>query len=97
MPCAVSALCHFYGAARTEELLAATALLNDLNKTWLELLDGRHVAGEDTHLSRLGWDVHLYAVLPSVFGSFVTRSCCDIVRVLGSGSVWVGTYTSCDL
>lgn len=50
---------------RTEELLAAASLLNDLNKTGLELLDGGNVAGEDTHLAGLGGDVHLGAALES--------------------------------
>lgn len=53
----------FYSkCTHTEELLAAAGLLNNLNKTWLQLLDRRNVVGEDTHLSRLGWKVDLYAV-----------------------------------
>lgn len=36
---------------RTEELLAAAALLDNLNQTGLELLNGRDVVGENTHLS----------------------------------------------
>lgn len=53
-------------AAGEEELLAATALLNNLDHTRLELLDGRHVVGEDTHLSGLGGDVDLDDVLGAV-------------------------------
>lgn len=44
---------------RKEELLVGTTLLNDLNKTRLQLLNGRNVVGEDTHFSGLGGDVDL--------------------------------------
>lgn len=54
------------GCRRTEELLAATGLLNNLNKTGLELLDGGNVAGEDTHLAGLCGNVHLDAVVCGV-------------------------------
>lgn len=47
---------------RTEELLATTCLLNNLDKTWLELLDRRNVVCEDTHLSGLGSEVDLDTV-----------------------------------
>ena len=47
---------------RTEELLAATGLLDDLNKTRLQLLNGGNVTSEDTHLSGLGGNVDLDAV-----------------------------------
>lgn len=52
--------------SRTEELLAAARLLDDLNETRLQLLDGWNVVGENTHLSGLGWDVDLHTVLSSV-------------------------------
>lgn len=42
-----------------EELLGSTTLLNDLNKTGLELLNRGNVVGENTHLSGLGGDVDL--------------------------------------
>jgi hypothetical protein len=48
--------------SRTEELLGATALLDDLHQTGLQLLNGWDVVGEDTHLSGLGGDVNLDAV-----------------------------------
>jgi hypothetical protein len=48
---------------RTEELLAATTLLNDLNETWLQLFDGWDVVGENTHLSGLGGKVNLNNIL----------------------------------
>lgn len=94
----IHAMSHFFSASftemvsqRTEELLAATALLNDLNKTWLKLLDGRNVAGKNTHLSGLGWDVHLHAVSPSALyshaASLVSRY---RSRALGNGSVLGG-------
>lgn len=51
----------------TEELLAA-ALLNNLNQTGLELLNGGHVVGQDTHLSRLGGQVDLDDILGLVEG-----------------------------
>lgn len=44
---------------RTEELLGGTALLDDLDETGLELLNGGNVVGEDTHLTGLGGDVDL--------------------------------------
>lgn len=47
---------------RTEELLASSSLLNDLDEAGTELLDGRNVLGEHTHLSGLGWDVDLDTV-----------------------------------
>lgn len=49
-------------SGRTEELLVGTTLLNDLNKTRLQLLNGRNVVGEDTHFSGLGGDVDLDTV-----------------------------------
>lgn len=48
-------------SARQEELLAAAALLNDLDKSGLQLLDGGDVVGEDTHLSGLCGEVDLDA------------------------------------
>lgn len=43
----------------TEELLGATAFLNDLNETGLQLFDRGNVVGEDTHLTGLGGNVDL--------------------------------------
>lgn len=51
---------------QTEKLLAASALLNDLDQSRLELLDRRDVVGEETHLSRLGGDVDLDDVVGGV-------------------------------
>ncbi len=48
---------------RTEELLAAAALLNDLDQAGLQLLDGGNVVGEDTHLSGFRGDVDLDDIL----------------------------------
>ncbi len=48
---------------RTEELLAATALLNDLDQTGLQLLDRGDVVGEDTHLSGFSREVDLNDIL----------------------------------
>lgn len=50
-------------AAGKEELLGATGLLNDLDQSWLELLDGWDVVGENTHLSGVGGDVDLDDIL----------------------------------
>lgn len=47
---------------RTEVLLGSTALLNDLNETRLQLLNGGNVVGKDTHLTGGGGDVDLGAV-----------------------------------
>lgn len=44
---------------RTEVLLGSTALLNDLNETGLELLDGGNVVGKDTHVTGGSGDVDL--------------------------------------
>lgn len=51
---------------RTEKLLAASVLLNNLNQSRLELLNRRDVVGEETHLSRLGGEVDLDDVLGGV-------------------------------
>ena len=59
------------GAKRTEELLGAAALLDDLDHTGLQLLDGGDVVGEDTHLSGLGGDVDLDDILGLEDGLFV--------------------------
>ncbi len=53
-------------AAGEEELLGGSGLLNDLDESWLELLDGWNVVGEDTHLSGVGGDVDLNDVLGGV-------------------------------
>lgn len=53
---------------RTEELLGGTALLNNLDQAGLELLDGRNVVGEDTHVTGLGGDVDLDDILGLVDG-----------------------------
>ena len=50
------------GMRRTEELLAAGGLLDNLNETGSQLLDGGDVAGEDTHVTSLGGNVDLNAV-----------------------------------
>lgn len=48
-----------FARRRTEELLGATALLNNLNETGLQLFDRGNVVGEDTHLTGLGGNVDL--------------------------------------
>lgn len=40
-------------------MLGATALLNNLHETGLQLLDRGNVVGEDTHLAGLGGNVDL--------------------------------------
>lgn len=52
----------------TEVLLVATALLNDLDQTRLQLLNGRDVVGENTHVSGLGGQVDLDDILGLVEG-----------------------------
>lgn len=44
---------------RTEVLLGGTTLLDNLNETGLQLLDGRNVVGEDTHITGGSGDVDL--------------------------------------
>lgn len=58
------------GGERTEELLGAAALLDDLDDAGLELLDRGNVVGEDTHLTGLGGDVDLDDVLGLVDGLY---------------------------
>jgi len=48
-----------YGGGPTEELLAGTALLNNLNESRLQLLNRRNVVCENTHLSGFSGDVDL--------------------------------------
>ena len=48
---------------RTEVLLGGATLLNNLNETRLQLLDGGNVVGKDTHLTRLSGDVDLDTVV----------------------------------
>ena len=51
---------------RTEVLLGGAALLEDLDETGLELLDGGNVVGEDTHLTGGGGNVDLGTVIAEV-------------------------------
>lgn len=53
---------------RTEELLAAATLFDHLDQTRLQLLNGRNVVREDTHLSGLGGNVDLDDILGLVDG-----------------------------
>lgn len=48
-----------FARRRTEELLGATTLLNNLNKAGLQLFDRGNVVGEDTHLTGFGGNVDL--------------------------------------
>ena len=73
---------------RTEVLLGGTALLEDLDETGLELLDGGNVVGEDTHLTGGGGNVDLGTVIArfvSIYGKGV-----GTVDKGASGSI---TYT----
>jgi hypothetical protein len=75
---------------RTEELLAAGGLLDNLNETGSQLLDGGNVAGEDTHVTSLGGNVDLNTVgSASQSSSFA----CDGGIRENCGD----SYTSCDL
>lgn len=56
------------GHRHTEELLVTAGLLDDLDDTGLQLLDGRNVVGEDTHLAGLSGDVDLDDILRLVNG-----------------------------
>ena len=51
---------------RTEVLLGGATLLNNLNETRLQLLDGGNVVGKDTHLTGGGGDVDLGPVVAKV-------------------------------
>lgn len=74
-------------AARQEELLAAAALLDDLDESGLQLLDGRDVVGQDTHLAGFRGEVNLDAA-ESIRQYSLSQE--------GSGGP-AETYTSCDL
>lgn len=54
--------------------MAPSLLLDDLDQTWLELLDGRDVVRQDTHLARFSGYVHLNAVQISVHALYPLRS-----------------------
>lgn len=71
-----------------EELLAAATVLDDLNQTGLQLLDGGNVVGENTHLSGLGGDVDLDDILGLVDGLVgESQAQLDLVR----GSIGIGS------
>lgn len=50
---------HNGEATGKEELLAATALLNDLDESWLQLLDRGHVVRQNTHITGFRSEVDL--------------------------------------
>lgn len=75
-------------SAREEELLVAARLLDDLDQTRLQLLDGGDVVGEDTHITGLGGKVDLDAA-ESVM-SVTARSHCGFGRA-GGGHTHPGT------
>ena len=75
-------------STRQEELLVAAGLLDDLNQTRLQLLDGGDVVGEDTHITGLGGKVDLDAA-QSVM-SVIARSQCGFGRA-GGGHTHPGT------
>lgn len=60
---------HGSKATGEEELLAAALLLDDLDQTRLQLLNGWHVVCQDTHVAGFRWEVDLDAVrcISSVF------------------------------
>lgn len=67
--CFFPSRCEPLGAnRRTEVLLGGATLLNNLDETGLELLDGGNVIGKDTHLTGGGGDVDL----GPVFARFVS-------------------------
>lgn len=51
-----------WGSSLTEELLAAGALLDDIDYTGSELLNRRDMVGKNTHVTGFGGDVDLNAV-----------------------------------
>lgn len=88
-------ICDMFQGARighTEVLLVGTALLEDLNETGLELLDGGNVVGEDTHLTGGGGDVDLGTMIAEV-GQYL-RAKGSSTRVSAAGHQ---TYTPVDL
>lgn len=73
---------------RTEELLAGTTLLNDLNETGLELLNGGDVVGENTHLSGFGGDVDLDTIWERIVSMGRSR--------VKDGRPMISTYSECE-
>jgi hypothetical protein len=66
--------------ARTEKLLVPTALLDDLDQPGLQLFDGGHVLGQDTHFTGFGGNVDLHTLkvkvsswIPEVHGALGTE------------------------
>jgi hypothetical protein len=59
---------HVSGAriGRTEVLLGGAVLLENLNETGLQLLNGGNVVGKDTHLTGGGGEVDLGTVIAKV-------------------------------
>jgi hypothetical protein len=75
-------------STRQEELLVAAVLLDDLDQTGLQLLNGGNVVGEDTHITGLGGKVNLDAA-ESVM-SVIARSHRGLGRA-GGGRTHPGT------
>lgn len=77
----VTGLYSFLGGGeggRTEILLASGALLDDLDETWLQLLNGGNVVGEHTHITGFRGDVDLDDILGFINGLFGERMVSDL-------------------
>lgn len=65
-------------SSRKEELLGGSGLLDHLDQSWLKLLNGWDVVGEDTHLSGVGGNVDLDDILGGVdllYGADIISDC----------------------
>lgn len=74
-------------SSRKEELLGGSGLLDDLDQTWLELLNGWDVVGEDTHLSGVGGDIDLDDILGGVdllYGAGIISDCSVFISWLSA-------------
>lgn len=59
--------------SRTEELLATSTFLDDLNEAGLQLFDGRYMIGQDTHFSRLSRYIDLNTAIKSYISARFLR------------------------
>ena len=80
--------------AHTEELFGSAALFDDLDKAWLQLLNGGDVIGKDTHFSRFSRNIDLDTIVHSPGKLSVLQHRMDRE---GNGRIEGETYTSVDL
>ena len=75
--------CNRNDQSLTEELLATSALLDDLNEARLQLFNGWYVIRQDAHFSRLG----RYVDLDTAGRLYISTRLLDTVDVSGIAQV----------